>query len=82
MLGLLEPTEGRIEIGGVPLARLGLARWRAAAAGVIQDDVLFAGSIAADARHRRAPSRDGRERRSRDPPRPLRDVTQAGAEAS
>jgi len=46
MLGLLEPTEGRIEIGGVPLARLGLARWRAAVASVMQDDVLFAGSIA------------------------------------
>ena len=46
MLGLLEPTSGSIEVGGVPLARLGLARYRNAVACVMQDDQLFAGSIA------------------------------------
>jgi ATP-binding cassette subfamily B protein RaxB len=46
MLGLLQPTSGSIEIGGVPLARLGLARYRNAVACVMQDDQLFAGSIA------------------------------------
>jgi ATP-binding cassette subfamily B protein RaxB len=46
MLGLLEPTEGRIEIGGVPLRQLGVERFRRAAASVMQDDTLFAGSIA------------------------------------
>ena len=46
MLGLLQPTSGSIEIDGVPLQRLGLMRWRAAVASVMQDDQLFAGSIA------------------------------------
>jgi ATP-binding cassette subfamily B protein RaxB len=46
MLGLLQPTSGHIEIDGVPLARLGLARLRNAVASVMQDDHLFAGSIA------------------------------------
>ena len=46
MLGLLQPTSGSIEIDGVPLARLGLARYRNAVASVMQDDQVFAGSIA------------------------------------
>jgi len=46
MLGLLEPTSGSIDIDGVPLARLGLSRYRSAVASVMQDDQLFAGSIA------------------------------------
>lgn len=46
MLGLLTPTSGSVEIGGVPLQRLGLARYRGAVASVMQDDQLFAGSIA------------------------------------
>jgi ATP-binding cassette, subfamily B, bacterial CvaB/MchF/RaxB len=46
MLGLLQPTSGSIEIDGVPLQRLGLMRWRASVASVMQDDQLFAGSIA------------------------------------
>jgi ATP-binding cassette subfamily B protein RaxB len=46
LLGLLEPTEGCIEVGGVPLATLGAARLRERVAAVMQDDVLFAGSIA------------------------------------
>ncbi|KQP21781.1 peptidase domain-containing ABC transporter [Pseudorhodoferax sp. Leaf267] len=46
LLGLLQPTAGSIEIGGRPLTRVGLATWRDAVASVMQDDQLFAGSIA------------------------------------
>jgi ATP-binding cassette, subfamily B, bacterial CvaB/MchF/RaxB len=46
MLGLLQPTAGRIEVGDVPLDDIGLVRYRGAVAGVMQDDALFAGSIA------------------------------------
>lgn len=46
MLGLLQPTEGSIEVDGIPLPRLGHARYRGAVASVMQDDQLFAGSIA------------------------------------
>lgn len=46
MLGLLQPTGGQIEIDGVPLARIGLHNYREIVASVMQDDQLFAGSIA------------------------------------
>ncbi|SMO86058.1 peptidase domain-containing ABC transporter [Paracoccus laeviglucosivorans] len=46
MAGLLEPTEGRILIDGEPMARLGPERWRSMIGVVMQDDTLFAGSIA------------------------------------
>ena len=46
MLGLLQPTQGSIEVDGIPLARLGHARYRDAVASVMQDDQLLAGSIA------------------------------------
>lgn len=46
MLGLLQPTSGQIEVDGVPLSRMGMARYRQAVASVMQDDQLFAGSIA------------------------------------
>ena len=46
LLGLLQPSQGVIEVGGVPLQRLGLERYRTAVASVMQDDQLFAGSIA------------------------------------
>jgi ATP-binding cassette subfamily B protein RaxB len=46
MLGLLQPSEGSIEVDGVPLHRLGLTRYRNSVASVMQDDQLFAGSIA------------------------------------
>ena len=46
MLGLLPPTSGSIEVDGQPLARLGLRRYRSGVASVMQDDQLFAGSIA------------------------------------
>jgi ATP-binding cassette subfamily B protein RaxB len=46
LLGLLEPTEGDILIGGVKLAQLGLTNYRQLLGTVMQDDHLFAGSIA------------------------------------
>jgi len=46
MLGLLEPEEGEVLFGGVPLKRLGMSRYRSLVAAVMQDDHLFAGSIA------------------------------------
>jgi ATP-binding cassette subfamily B protein RaxB len=46
MLGVHEPRAGEIVIGGRPLRQLGLERWRAMVGTVMQDDQLFAGSIA------------------------------------
>jgi ATP-binding cassette subfamily B protein RaxB len=45
MLGIHEPQIGELRIGGVPLSRLGLRRWREVIGTVMQDDQLFAGSI-------------------------------------
>lgn len=46
LLGLLEPTEGEILIDGVKLSQLGTANFRNLIGTVMQDDGLFAGSIA------------------------------------
>lgn len=46
LLGLLEPSEGEILIGGVQLKHLGLHNYRQLLGTVMQDDQLFAGSIA------------------------------------
>jgi ATP-binding cassette subfamily B protein RaxB len=46
MLGLLSPTEGRICIGGYDLHKVGPRNLRAIVGAVMQDDQLFAGSIA------------------------------------
>lgn len=46
LLGLVEPTEGRILVDGIEIRRLGLARYRDMFGAVMQDDALFAGSIA------------------------------------
>ena len=46
LLGLLPATQGSIEVDGIPLASFGLMRYRRAVASVMQDDHLFAGSIA------------------------------------
>ena len=46
MLGIHAPLAGEVRIGGVPLERLGLASWRDMIGTVMQDDQLFAGSIA------------------------------------
>lgn len=46
LAGLLEPTSGVVLADGIPIARLGGEAWRARIGVVMQDDVLFAGSIA------------------------------------
>src|SRR5690348_10231924 len=46
ILGLLEPEEGEVLYGGIDIRRLGLRRYRNQVGAVMQDDQLFAGSIA------------------------------------
>jgi ATP-binding cassette subfamily B protein RaxB len=46
MLGLLAPTDGKILAGGIDIQRLGIDRYRKLVGTVMQDDQLFAGSIA------------------------------------
>jgi ATP-binding cassette, subfamily B, bacterial CvaB/MchF/RaxB len=46
LASLLRPTEGEILVDGEPLARLGVSRWRSMIGVVMQDDQLFAGSVA------------------------------------
>lgn len=46
MLGILAPTRGNVKVDGVDLHRLGLDTYRRHVATVMQDDALFAGSIA------------------------------------
>ncbi|HEU0201146.1 MAG TPA: peptidase domain-containing ABC transporter, partial [Burkholderiaceae bacterium] len=46
ILGLLEPSTGEVLIGGVSLQRLGAAVHRERVGAVMQEDQLFAGSIA------------------------------------
>ncbi len=46
LLGLLEPTTGEVLVGGVKLRSLGLANYRQIVGTVMQEDSLFAGSIA------------------------------------
>jgi ATP-binding cassette subfamily B protein RaxB len=46
LVGLLAPTEGSIEIGGLDIRSYGLDNYRKLIGAVMQDDSLFAGSIA------------------------------------
>ncbi|KPF73010.1 hypothetical protein IP88_09785 [alpha proteobacterium AAP81b] len=46
MLGLIDPTEGEVRVDGVPLLRYGKAAFRRQIGAIMQDDLLFAGSIA------------------------------------
>jgi len=46
MLGIHAPATGELRVGGVPLAQLGLTRWRSMVGTVMQDDSLLAGSVA------------------------------------
>jgi len=45
MLGIHEPQDGELIVDGVGLSRLGLRAWRDMIGTVMQDDVLFAGSV-------------------------------------
>lgn len=46
MLGLVEPASGEVLIDGMPLPRFGYQSYRRQIAAVLQDDTLFAGTIA------------------------------------
>jgi ATP-binding cassette subfamily B protein RaxB len=46
LAGLIQPTHGEILIDGEPLARIGIENYRGRIGVVMQDDQLFAGSIA------------------------------------
>lgn len=45
MMGLLEPSEGRVLIDGVDVRKIGLRHYRDVCAAVMQDDRLISGSI-------------------------------------
>ncbi len=45
ILGLLEPTEGIVRAGGLPLNQIGLANWRRHVGAVMQDDQLLSASL-------------------------------------
>jgi len=46
LMGLLEPGRGTVLVDGLPLARYGLFAYRRLAAGVMQNDRLFSGTVA------------------------------------
>jgi len=46
LLGLLAPTDGKVLAGGLDIQKLGIDRYRKLVGTVMQDDQLFAGSIA------------------------------------
>ncbi len=46
LLGVLTPSDGSVRIGGVPLGPNSTQQWRSQVGTVMQDDTLFAGSIA------------------------------------
>ena len=48
ILGLLEPDSGEVLIDGIPLRQFGYANYREQVGAVLQDDHLFAGSIASN----------------------------------
>jgi ATP-binding cassette subfamily B protein RaxB len=45
LLGLLQPTEGEIFVGGIDIRKIGLNNYRQMLGTVMQEDTLFAGSI-------------------------------------
>ena len=45
ILGLLDPTEGEVLFGGVPIEKVGISKYRSLVGAVMQDDQLFAGSV-------------------------------------
>ena len=45
MLGMLEPNQGVVRLGGLSLQQIGLSAYRGLSATVLQDDQLFSGSI-------------------------------------
>ncbi|WP_406284415.1 thiol reductant ABC exporter subunit CydD [Embleya sp. NBC_00896] len=64
LLGFTRPTAGRVTVGGVDLAELDPAAWRAHIAWVPQRPYLFAGTIGANVRLARPDADDARVRRA------------------
>ncbi|AVH57730.1 MULTISPECIES: thiol reductant ABC exporter subunit CydD [Streptomyces] len=64
LLGFVEPTEGRVRVGGVDLAEADLAEWRSRVAWVPQRPHLYAGSIAENVRLARPDADDTALRRA------------------
>ncbi len=58
LLGLAEPTAGRVTVGGVELARLDLDAWRRELAWVPQRPTIFHGTVADNIRLARAEARE------------------------
>ena len=46
MLGILAPAQGEVLVGGRPLEAVGASTWRSMVGTVMQDEPLFAGSVA------------------------------------
>ena len=46
LLGVHDPLSGQLRIGGQPLKQFGVENWRRRVGSVMQDDTLFAGSVA------------------------------------
>jgi ATP-binding cassette subfamily B protein RaxB len=46
MMGLMEPSYGQVLVDGKPLAGIGLEAWRRRIGSVMQDDMLYAGTLA------------------------------------
>lgn len=46
MLGLLPPSDGKVEVDGVDITHIGLRHYRSQVAAVMQDDQLMSGSMA------------------------------------
>ncbi|QDY77782.1 thiol reductant ABC exporter subunit CydD [Streptomyces qinzhouensis] len=64
VLGFTEPVEGRITVGGVPLAELDADRWRERIAWVPQRPYLFAGTVAENVRLARPDADDAAVRQA------------------
>lgn len=45
ILGILQPTEGEVRFGGIPVSHIGLSAYRRQIAAVLQEDSLLAGSV-------------------------------------
>ncbi|MFJ9244283.1 thiol reductant ABC exporter subunit CydD [Streptomyces sp. NPDC101776] len=64
LLGFVRPAEGRVRVGGVDLADVGLERWRSRIAWVPQRPQLYAGTIAENVRLARPDADDTAVRRA------------------
>ncbi|WP_151477303.1 thiol reductant ABC exporter subunit CydD [Streptomyces albicerus] len=64
LLGFVEPTSGRVSVGGVDLAEVALEEWHARVAWVPQRPHLYAGSVAENVRLARPDADDSAVRRA------------------